>query len=1273
MTLTVTVVHAPGAMPAAVWRQLRRQAPGDYGHELRLVLTGLHDTVSGAGLDSALRRFIAGAACPETPRTDDLRISTAGHDLVSLEPDSPWLHPGMVVLLGPPELPLRAVRPAQLSLCLDSGQDAGRLVALHRGRITIGRGQVDVPVADPAMSRREAELEVGTRRITVKRLRRGARTAATSVTAESTILLGATRCRLALKSPKPASAVAWPVAEESVETKPPEGKHRVMLAFALVPLVAGLGVALFTGHWFFLLFSAASALVAATVFWDGRRRRRRYLRGVEVAAQAWGERVAEALVSPGELARRLRASASAADHVHAGAASQEGPTVRLGIGTLSAELDCGPGSQLAEGADPQVETAVGLTLNPGEHTQTVGPQREQLRLMRWLIAQLALNPLRPQTLVVEDDVELATPELRDLPQISHTAPERLVARLATTSPGVLMIRAAAPGIEPELLSAARESGWHVISSAEWTSQSPGSRIDLTEATVQCQDQEGRPSNYARHLVVDGLSHRTLSEQLRLAARHCSTPAAGEIPAACTQQLPRNLFDQRCAGELIADLGYGRSGAQALDLVGDGPHLLIAGTTGSGKSELLKTLLLSLCARYGPDELGLVLIDFKGGATFHRIAQLEHSLGLVTDLSQAQAQRTLEGIRSELVRREKLFLDAGADDYADYRQLRPDAVLARVLVVIDEFRIFSHELPEQLDELMRLATLGRSLGLHLVLSTQRPQGVVTADIRANIGTSISLRVRSEEESRDTIGSTEAAAIPRSLPGRAVLRRPGENPQLLQTAQLTSQNAVLTLHPETRLPVNAAEPPEDVANTLRRALEARGLRRSHTPLLPPLPEQLGVHNRLSHKSSEPLLGRLDDPASQHQEDLGFDPGAPESLALLGESSAGGSDAAAALAAQTLSTSAGDVYLLDGDRSLAGLAGHPRVGGWLSEEDIPEAEHLLSRLIDELANRRMRRSPGAALLVVVTGWGRWHAAAQAGAGTLEHQLGTLAAEGPSVRIGVVVSGGRELSVGKLAGRIPRRIYLPYGASEDIRYLWPKLRSTEALPGRGVLLGPATPSPGLAVQLVTEVPSVDYATGGTAPQIRVRALPERIHLHELDAQDREGPGNLSGRSGDDAGPVVGIEQFSWAPARLELGPANLILGSSGTGKSSCLQVLSTQVEDAVLMVGGSGVPESMPPTLLVDDAHRCTPQQHQAIQQAMDAGVRVVATAPPSAGVFTQLPWAHLARFQGSNVLLSPTNRSEADAFATLIPVLERPIPGRAVHLRPDGAKLVHWALPE
>lgn len=139
-----------------------------------------------------------------------------------------------------------------------------------------------------------------------------------------------------------------------------------------------------------------------------------------------------------------------------------------------------------------------------------------------------------------------------------------------------------------------------------------------------------------------------------------------------------------------------------------------------------------------------------------------------------------------------------------------------------------------------------------------------------------------------------------------------------------------------------------------------------------------------------------------------------------------------------------------------------------------------------------------------------------------------------------------------------------------------------------------------------------------------------------------------------------------------NLILGSPGTGKTSCLRLLQHQLPHAQLMRPGAAAAPEAAEVLLIDDAHRCTAGDHQAIQEAIGAGVQVVATAPASAAVFQQLPWAHPARTQGSNVILSPLSRSEAEAFTVIIPTLDRPIPGRAVHLRPEGAVTAQWALP-
>src|SRR5690606_29957164 len=115
------------------------------------------------------------------------------------------------------------------------------------------------------------------------------------------------------------------------------------------------------------------------------------------------------------------------------------------------------------------------------------------------------------------------------------------------------------------------------------------------------------------------------------------------------------------------LGVAGDGAVEIDLVADGPHALVAGTTGSGKSELLRTLVVALAVRTPPDQLAMVLVDFKGGATFDACARLPHTVAVVTDLDGGLAERALVSLDAELRRREAMLRDAGADDLRAYRQ------------------------------------------------------------------------------------------------------------------------------------------------------------------------------------------------------------------------------------------------------------------------------------------------------------------------------------------------------------------------------------------------------------------------------------------------------------------------------------------------------------------------------------------------------------------------------------------------------------------------------
>ena len=229
------------------------------------------------------------------------------------------------------------------------------------------------------------------------------------------------------------------------------------------------------------------------------------------------------------------------------------------------------------------------------------------------------------------------------------------------------------------------------------------------------------------------------------------------------------------------LGRGPGGAAVvLDLARDGPHALVAGTTGAGKSELLTTLVLGLALSRPPERLAVLLVDFKGGTGLPVVADLPHVVGHLSDLDAAGARRALRGLSAELRRREGLLAAVGARDLAELDPDSPDTP-ARLVVVVDEFRALVDDLPELVPGLGRLAAQGRSLGVHLLLATQRPAGAVQADLRANVTLRIALRVADGVDSSDVVDVPDAARIPSDRPGLAVLRGAGGPPRAVQVAR------------------------------------------------------------------------------------------------------------------------------------------------------------------------------------------------------------------------------------------------------------------------------------------------------------------------------------------------------------------------------------------------------------------------------------------------------------------------------------------------------------
>ena len=341
--------------------------------------------------------------------------------------------------------------------------------------------------------------------------------------------------------------------------------------------------------------------------------------------------------------------------------------------------------------------------------------------------------------------------------------------------------------------------------------------------------------------------------------------------------------------MAAPIGVTTNGLISLDLhdKAHGPHGLVAGTTGSGKSEILQTYILSMATLFHPYEVGFVIIDFKGGGMVNQFKDLPHLLGAITNIDGKEIDRSLKSIKAELQKRQRLFAEAEVNHIDKYiRKFKSGEVatpLPHLILIVDEFAELKAEQPEFMKELISAARIGRSLGVHLILATQKPSGQVNEQIWSNSRFKLCLKVQSQEDSNEVLKSPLAAEI--KEPGRAYMQV-GNNEvfELLQSAysgapekmndtsikefsiySLSSCGRRTPVYTQKRKKAEGINTTQldAIVDYVSSYCSSKGVERLPNICLPPLEDYLTVPNNLGNYALDSIpLGIYDDPDSQHQ---------------------------------------------------------------------------------------------------------------------------------------------------------------------------------------------------------------------------------------------------------------------------------------------------------------------------------------------------------------------------------------------------------------------------
>jgi len=631
----------------------------------------------------------------------------------------------------------------------------------------------------------------------------------------------------------------------------------------------------------------------------------------------------------------------------------------------------------------------------------------------------------------------------------------------------------------------------------------GGGLDLGSAVLADQVSVGWADRVARALAPIRDISRDDDTAIPQAARLLDVIG---MPDPTPEQVLRHWqrFQSSGGGRTTAvPIGVGADGPFVVDLRADGPHGLIAGTTGAGKSELLQTLIASLAAACRPDTMTFVLIDYKGGSAFKDCARLPHTVGMVTDLDGHLTERALASLSAELRRREEILLRAGTKDIEDYWDSRPAEPLPRLVLVIDEFASLVAELPDFVTGLVGIAQRGRSLGVHLILATQRPAGAVSADIRANTNLRIALRVTDAAESLDVIDAPDAARIGKSTPGRCYVRYGAAAPVQMQSARIGGRRpgistdradvevvavpwAVLgrPLPPARAMADQAGDDPalatdlSVLVEAIAGAARALGIPAQPSPWLPPLPESVTLEALPpipdAGEASVPFC-LIDVPARQSRDALAVDLSHGGHLVIAGAPRSGRSTALRTIAGSVAARySPADVHLygLDcGGGALGPLLQLPHCGAVVSRDQTDRVERLLSALRAEIGRRQQllavdgfagvaeqraacadpeRRLPWMLLLF---DWWEGYAAAyeQYDYGRLIESILLILREGPAAGLRAVVTTDRAALLGQVGTVFQRRLVLNLADRDDAAYAGLNVRAMPRVqpPGRVLFLG--------------------------------------------------------------------------------------------------------------------------------------------------------------------------------------------------------------------------------